>query len=104
MLPGSAGIAIPAVVAHIHQYLRTKTHELPYLIGENGLVANKDAVPVTVETKDLSLISARELRDATCEFTRKEKNIPERHIFAEWDKVNLVVAPHAGPVAADNQS
>ncbi len=35
VLPGSAGVAIPAVVGDIHEYLRSILHEFPHLIGKD---------------------------------------------------------------------
>ena len=46
VLPGRAGVAVPAVVADVDQDLGAVEGELADFVGEDGLVADEDAVAV----------------------------------------------------------
>ncbi len=56
VLPGGAGVAVPAVVADVDEHLRAQLRKLAHLIGEDGFVADEDAVAsAPFETEDLAL-------------------------------------------------
>ena len=55
VLPGRAGVAVPAVVADVDQHLGAQLRELAHLVGKDRLVADEDAVAMAVEAKDLAL-------------------------------------------------
>src|ERR1017187_7431221 len=73
MLPWRTRVAVPSVVDHVHKHLGSEASELPYLIGEDGLIANKDAVAMSIEVEDFALVAACKLSDSSGEFMRKKQ-------------------------------
>ncbi len=48
VLPGGAGVAVPAVVADVDEDFGTELSEVANLVGEDGFVADEDAVMMAV--------------------------------------------------------
>ena len=51
VLPGRAGIAIPAVVGDVNQNVRAQVDELTYFIGKDRFIADKNPVVMTIRGK-----------------------------------------------------
>ena len=58
VLPGGAGVAVPAVVGDVDQDIGALLGELADLVAEDGLVADEDAVGVAVGFEDGALLTA----------------------------------------------
>jgi hypothetical protein len=58
VLPGSAGVAVPTVVADVDQHLGPQPSKLPHLVGEDRLIADEDAVAVAIQPEGLALFAA----------------------------------------------
>ena len=57
VLPGRAGVAVPSVVADVHEDFGAVARELAHLVGENSFIADEDAVAMPpavlrIEQKD----------------------------------------------------
>src|SRR5579859_3259414 len=48
VLPRSAGVAIPSVVADVDQHFSAELREVAHLVGEDGFVADEDAVAMAL--------------------------------------------------------
>ena len=55
VLPGRAGVAVPAIVADVDEDLGAELREVADFVGEDGLVTDEDAVAVAVEAEDLAV-------------------------------------------------
>ncbi len=76
VLPGRAGVAVPAVVADVDEHLGAEPRELADLVGKDRFVADEDAVAMaTFRAEDLALVAAIEPRDFAGELARKEQQI-----------------------------
>src|SRR6185369_9874055 len=60
VLPGRAGISIPAIVADVDEHLGAKLSEMANLVGEDCLVADEDTVIVPIQSKYLALFTGSE--------------------------------------------
>src|ERR1035437_5420831 len=98
VLPGSAGVSVPGVVADVDQHLGAEAGELADLVGKDRFITDEDSVAVTVQEKDLALLAAIEPGDFSGEFAGEEKQLLERNILTERNEVNLVVAAGARTV------
>ncbi len=53
VLPGSAGVAVPAIVADVHQHLGAQLRKLPHLVGKDRLIADENPVAMPFSRKTL---------------------------------------------------
>ena len=65
VLPGRARVAIPTIVADVHQHFGAVARQLAHFVGEHSLIADEYAVPMTpavlrVEHENPVVASARE--------------------------------------------
>ncbi len=72
VLPRRARVAVPSIVADVHQHFGAEPRKLPHFVGKHRLVADEDAIAMAVEAEDLALVAARELGNAAGEFVREE--------------------------------
>jgi len=103
VLPGSAGVAVPAIVREVDQHLRAETGKLANLVGEDRLIAEEDAVAMAIEAEDLALGSAAHLANVAGEGAGKGEQFMEGHILAEGNEVDFVVAAQGCAVRVDDQ-
>src|ERR1035438_4862906 len=93
VLPRSAGVAVPAVVGDVDQYLRPVLRKEAYLVGEDRLIADEEAESVAAGLKHLALLSALEIDELVRELLREEEQVAVGDVFTEGHEVNLVVTP-----------
>ena len=79
VLPWSAGVAVPGVVADVDEDFGAELGEVADFVGKHGLVADEDAVAMGVavgsgESKDFRSVAARELRDTAGELAGEEED------------------------------
>src|SRR3984957_6171917 len=108
VLPGGAGVAVPAVVADVDENFCAERGELANFVGEDGFIADEDAVAVMLavragEKKDFVHVAASELGDAAGEFLGEEEELLEWNVFAEGDQVDFVVAANGGAIGGKDQ-
>src|SRR5580698_1175394 len=97
VLPGRAGVAIPAVVAQVHKDVGAELGELPHLVGKDRLIADEHSVAMGIavrapEQENPARLAWREPRDFAGELVREEEQLRERHVLAEGNEVHFVVA------------
>ena len=102
VLPWSARIAVPTIVADIHQHLGAQASELPHLVGKNSLIADEDAVAMSIEVEDFALLAACKLSDSSGELARKEQKVLEGDVLSKRHEVDFVVAANPDPVRPDD--
>jgi hypothetical protein len=108
VLPGGAGVAVPAVVADVDEDFGAELGEVAHLVGEDRLIADEDAVAVgfTVrggETEDFAVFATCERGDPAGEFTGKLEQVGEGNVLAEGDEMDLVVAADADAICRDDE-
>ncbi len=100
VLPGGAGVAVPAVVGDVDQDFGSLLGELADLVAEDGLVADEGSVGVAAGGEDGALLAGIEeayfVEEALCE----EEEVLVGDVLAEGDEMHLVVAANEARPAA----
>src|SRR5665213_3591936 len=92
VLPGSAGIAIPAIIGNINQNVRALLYKRAYCVGENRLVPYEHSVAMTVRRKYHPVFSRCHMAHLVRQRSCKGQQLWERRVFAKRDQMHLVVA------------
>src|SRR6185312_14259547 len=97
-------LAIPSIVGDIDQDLGAVGNELAYFIRKDRFITNDHSEFGAAEIEDAALRAAREVSHFTSQLAGEEEKLFERHVFAEGDQMNLVIAPDSVPAGIDDQS
>src|SRR5580698_10346676 len=90
VLPGRAGIAVPAIVADIHQHFSAIARKLANLVAKDRFIADEDTVPMTsraisraipgavIDEEGLAIFSGTHVREVLSELMREEEQLAKR--------------------------
>jgi hypothetical protein len=95
VLPWCTGVAIPAVVGDIDEYLRVIFHELADLVAEDGFVTDEDTIGVAIAMEDGAVGAAVHIAGPGGKLLREEEEVFEGNVLTPWNKVDLVIAAGA---------
>src|SRR5437667_6790569 len=101
MLAGGAITSIPAIVAHIDEYLRAGSGELTHFTWKDGFVADEGSEFVPFELDPRAGVAGNIVADCLRQTAGKSEDAFERHVLAEGHEMDLVVMAKPGAVGSD---
>src|ERR1700744_492477 len=101
VLPCGAGVAVPAVVGDVDEYVGTLLGEMADLVTEDGFVADEDAVGVAAGGEDGAVRAWLEGAYFVEEIFGEEEEFFEGDVLAEGNEVHLVIVADEGAVGID---
>src|ERR1700735_5241817 len=101
MLPGSAGVTVPAVVRDVDENVGSLLCEVTDLVAEDGLVADEHAVGVAPGFEDGALFAGFEVACVVEQALCEEEEVLEGDIFAERNQMHLVVVTCEDAIRGD---
>src|SRR5882757_8778354 len=103
VLPGGAGVAVPAVVGDVDQDIGSLLRELADFVSEDGFVTDEGSVGVTACFEDGALFAGFEetyfVQKTLCE----EEELFVGNVLAKGDEMHLVVMACEGTVGSDKR-
>lgn len=103
MLPGSAGIAIPAIVGDVDEHLRSLLNILANLVGKDGFITDESPIGMAVRGEDDTVSAGIEGAYFVEQTLCKEKEALEGNVLAKRNQVHLVVASSKISVRRDKR-
>src|SRR6185437_14655763 len=98
VLPGRAGVAVPAVVGDVDENFGSLLGVLANLIGKDGLVADKGAVSMAAGGEDSAMNAWIEGAYFVEKTLGEEEELFERDVLAERNEMHLVIATRELPL------
>src|SRR5258705_10940445 len=98
VLPGGAGVAVPAVVGDVDQDIGSLLGEMADLVAEDGFVAYEDSVGVAACFEDGALLAGFEETYFVQQTPGEEEELFVGNVLAEGDEMHLVVVACVGAV------